>query len=149
MECENHMSARPGSPYYKEATAQILKEIEMGHYEVVSDPPGIISLIAVISKPDGGVKLIHDCSRPEGLAVNDYCTSDWKQKFARVDDAAKLVIPGCFMAKVDLKQAYRSVPISKHSQQVTGLKWQFGNNIVYLKDTRLCFGSRLAPGIFH
>ena len=53
------------------------------------------------------------------------------------------------MAKVDLKQAYRSVPISKHSQQVTGLKWHFGNNIVYLQDTRLCFGSKLAPGIFH
>ena len=39
VECENHMSARPGSPYYKEATAQVLKEIEMGHYKVVSDPP--------------------------------------------------------------------------------------------------------------
>ena len=149
VECENHMSARPGSPYYKEATAQVLKEIEMGHYKVVSDPPDIISPIAVIPKPDGGVRLIHDCSRPDGLAVNDYCTSDWKQKFAKVDDAAKLVTPGCFMAKVDLKQAYRSVPISKHSQQVTGLKWQFGNNIVYLQDTRLCFGSKLAPGIFH
>ena len=53
------------------------------------------------------------------------------------------------MAKVDLKQAYRSVPISKHSQQVTGLKCQFGYNTVYLQDTRLCFGSKLAPGIFH
>ena len=149
VECENHVSARPGSPSYKEATAQVLKEIEMGHYRVVSDPPNIISPIAVIPKPDGGIRLIHDCSRPDGLAVNDYCTSDWKQKFARVDDAAKLVTPGCFMAKVDLKQAYRSVPISKHSQQATGLKWQFGNNTVYLQDTRLCFGSKLAPGIFH
>ena len=69
VECENHMSARPGSPYYKEATAQVLKEIEMGHYKVVSDPPDIISPIAVIPKPDGGVRLIHDCSRPDGLAV--------------------------------------------------------------------------------
>ena len=53
------------------------------------------------------------------------------------------------MVKVDLKQAYRSVLISKHSQQVTGLKWQFGNNTVYLQDTRLCFGAKLAPDIFH
>ena len=75
----------------------------------------------------------------QGLAVNDYCTSDWKQKFARVDDAAKLVTPGCFMAKVDLKLAYWFVPRSKHSQQVVGLKSQFGNNTVYLHDTRLCF----------
>lgn len=149
VECENHKSASPGSPYYKDATAQVLKEIEMGHYKVVSDPPDIISPMAAIPKPDGGVRLIHDCSRPGGLAVNDYCTSDWKQKFARVDDAARLVTPGCFMAKVDLKQAYRSVPISQHSQRVAGLKWQLDSNTVYLKDTRLCFGSKLAPGIFH
>ena len=39
VEYENHISARPGTPSYKEATAQVLKEIEMGHYKVVSDPP--------------------------------------------------------------------------------------------------------------
>ena len=52
LECGNHMSARPGIPYYKEATAHVLKEIEMGHYKVVSDPPDIISPIAFIPKPD-------------------------------------------------------------------------------------------------
>lgn len=145
----NHKSAMPGSPYYHQATAQVLKEIEMGNYKVVSSPPDIISPIGVIPKPDGGIRLIHDCSQPDGLAVNDYCTTDWKQKFSRVDDAAKLVTPGCFMAKVDLKSAYRSVPISAHSQKVTGLQWHFGNRSVYLQDTKLCFGSKLAPGIFH
>ena len=53
------------------------------------------------------------------------------------------------MAKVDLKSANRSVPISKHSQRVTGLQWQFGDRIIYLRDTRLPFGSKLSPGIFH
>ena len=149
VESENHISARPGSTSYKEATALVLKEIEIRHYKVVSDPPDIISPIAGILKPDGGVRLIHDCSRAEGLAFNDYCTSGWKQKFARVDGAVKFVTPGCFMAKVDLKQAYRSVLISEHSQQVTGLKLQFGNSTVYLQDTRLCFAAKLAPDIFH
>lgn len=102
---KNHKSAMPGSPYYHQATAQVLKEIEMGNYKVVSNPPDIISPIGVIPKPDGGIRLIHDCSQPDGLAVNDYCTTDWKQKFSRVEDAAKLVTPGCFMAKVDLKSA--------------------------------------------
>ena len=41
------------------------------------------------------------------------------------------------------------MPISSHSQRVTGLKWQFGKETVYLRDTKLCFGSKLAPGIFH
>ncbi|MES9970252.1 MAG: reverse transcriptase domain-containing protein [Candidatus Thiodiazotropha sp.] len=149
VHCENHTSARPGSPLYRQATEQVLKEIQMGNYVVVSDPPDIISPMGVIPKPDGGVRLIHDCSQPEGGSVHDYCTSDWKQKFSRVDDAAALVTEGCYMAKVDLKSAYRSVPISQHSQRVTGLKWQFGKRTVFLKDTKLCFGSRLAPGIFH
>ena len=121
----------------------------MGNYEVVSEPPLIVSPMGVIPKPDGGVRLIHDCSLPKGGSVNDYCSTDWHQKFSRVDDAAALVTKGCYMAKVDLQSAYRSVKISDHSKQVTGLKWQFGGKTIYLRDTRLCFGSKLAPGIFH
>ena len=67
----------------------------------------------------------------------------------RVDDAAALVTEDCFIVKVDLQSAYRSVKISDHSKQITGLKWQFGNRTVYLWDIRLCFGSKLSPGIFH
>ena len=121
----------------------------MGNYEVVDTPPDIISPIGVIAKADGGVRLIHDCSMPPGKAVNDYSTEEWHQKFARVDDAAALVTEGCYMAKIDLQSAYRSVNISKHSQKVTGLKWQFCGKTVYLRDKKLCFGSRMAPGIFH
>lgn len=149
VQCDNHLSARPGSPLFRQATDQVLKEIRMGNYEIVSEPPEIISPMGVIPKPDGGVRLIHDCSQPEGFSVNDYCTAEWKQKFSRVDDAAALVTKGCFMAKVDLKSAYRSVPISSHSQRVTGLRWQFGKQTVYLRDKKLCFGSKLAPGVFH
>ena len=53
------------------------------------------------------------------------------------------------MAKVDLKWAYRSVNISKHSQLFTGLKWQFQGKTKYFYDGKLPFGSELAPGIFH
>ena len=149
VQCDNHKSAQPGSPLYEQATAQILKEVQMGNYEVVSNPPLIVSPMGIIPKPDGGVRLIHDCSLPRGSSVNDYCSSDWHQHFSRVDEAAALVTEGCYMAKVDLQSAYRSVKISEHSKQVTGLKWQFGDTTVYLRDTRLCFGSKLAPGIFH
>ena len=80
--------------------------------------------------------------------MNDYCTSDWHQRFSQVDDAASLVTEGCYMAKVDLQAAYRHVKLSDHSKQFTGLKWQFGQKTVYLRDTHLCFGSKLAR-IFH
>ena len=39
--------------------------------------------------------------------------------------------------------------ISKESKKVTGFKWNFGGETVYLKDTKLPFGAKLSPGIFH
>ena len=56
---------------------------------------------------------------------------------------------GCYFAKVDLKSACRSVKISDESQRVTGFRWNFDNEMVYLKDTKLPFGAKLSPGIFH
>ena len=102
MSCQNHPSARPAGKLYDKATAQVVHEIENGHYVVCDKPPKIVSPTAAIPKPDGHVKLIHDCSRPVGEAVNDYCSTDWHQKFARIDDGAALMTEGCFFAKVDL-----------------------------------------------
>ena len=75
--CQNHPSASPQSPLYDKATAQVIKEIENGHYIVCDAPPKIVSPMAAIPKPDGDIRLIHDCSRPVGEAVNDYCSADW------------------------------------------------------------------------
>ena len=147
--CANHPSARPQSPLYEKASAQVRAEIECGNYRICDSPPAIISPMAAIPKPDGGVCLIHDCSRPPGQSVNDYCSSDWKQKFSRVDDAAAMMTEGCYFAKVDLKNAYRSVGISQSSQRVTVLQWDFQGQTIYMTDTRLPFGARLSPGIFH
>ena len=58
--------------------------------------PNTVSPMAAIPKPDGDVLLIHDCSRPSGRAVNDYCTSDWHQKFSTVDDAASMMTNNCY-----------------------------------------------------
>ncbi|MES9879857.1 MAG: reverse transcriptase domain-containing protein [Sedimenticola sp.] len=134
---------------FQKASAQVKTEIEHGNYVICGKAPKIISPMAAIPKPDGGVRLIHDCSRPTGRAVNDFCTTDWHHTFARVDDAAALMTEGCYFAKVDLKSAYRSVGISKRSQSVTGFKWDFNGKTVYLKDTKLPFGAKLSPGIFH
>ena len=54
-----------------------------------------------------------------------------------------------FFGKIDLRSAYRSVKISFKSPLATGFKWNFGGQNLYLKDTRLPFGGKLSPGIFH
>ena len=145
----NHPSARPHSELFEKATKQVVNEIQCGNYVVCDPPPKIVSPMAAIPKPDGGVRLIHDCSRPPGLSVNDYNSADWQQKFARIDDAANLMTQGCFFAKVDLKNAYRSVKLSKQSQEATGLSWEVDGKTVFMKDTRLPFGASRSPGIFH
>lgn len=149
VSCPNHPSARPNSPLYDKACEQVLREIECGNYVLCDRPPKIVSPMAAIPKPDGEVRLIHDCSRPTGHSVNDYCSTDWSQRFARIDDAAELITEKCYFAKVDLKSAYRSVGISEHSQQVTGFSWQFKGKNYYFRDTKLPFGARLSVGIFH
>ena len=38
VHCQNHPSARPCSPRFEKACEQVQKEIDMGHYEVLSVP---------------------------------------------------------------------------------------------------------------
>ena len=149
VEVKNHPSASPGNPLFDLANAQVTQEIINGNYIRVDSPPVIVSPLGAIPKPDGGVRIIHDCSRPSGRSVNDYVTNTDQHRFQSVDDAAKLIKQGYYMAKVDLKSAYRSVAISKHSCQVTGLKWPVDGVFQYFYDCKLPFGSKLAPGIFH
>ncbi|CAC5422338.1 unnamed protein product [Mytilus coruscus] len=139
---KNHPSASPNNPLYEKAHTQVLYEIECGNYKFTSSDPCIISPIGVIPKQDGGIRLIHDCSRPKGSSVNSLVSEIEKQRFQTLDDVAKLVTKNCCMSKVDLKSAYRSVKLSQRSQKVTGFNWT-------LYDTKLLFGSKLAPCIFH
>ena len=149
MEIDNHPSASPGSELFNLVKQQVMSEISVGNYHVCVNKPEFISPLGAIPKATGGIRLIHDCSRPAGNSLNDYATLGSSQKFQTIDDATSLIQRGYYMAKVDLKSAYRSVNISEESQHFTGLKFEFDGRVVYLRDTKLPFGSRLAPGIFH
>ena len=87
---------------------------------------------------------------PKGLGLNSYASIE-HHRFSTIDDAVKLIKPGVFLAKIDIKSAYRSVPISPSNYCCTGLKWKFhgDSHFSYLIDTRLPFGAKRAPGIFH
>ena len=55
------------------------------------------------------------------------------------------------MAKIDLQHAYRSVGIRPNNFDAMGLQWKFGisKHFTFLYDTKLSYGGRHAPGIFH
>ena len=71
-------------------------------------------------------------------------------KFWSLDDAIKLLKPNYFMAKIHLKHAYRSIPISPANYQAKGCKWRFSVDDFesYYYDTRLQFGAKSSPEIF-
>ena len=130
---------------------QIKSEIAQGNYVITQTKPTIISALGAIPKKDSNdVRLIHDCSRPAGVSVNSYATCE-HYAYETVERACKLIKPGAFMAKVDLKSAYRHVPIHPSNYAATGLKWTFSGDsqATYLIDTKLPFGASRSPGIFH
>lgn len=148
-EMKNHRSTCE----YREAVEKELRDqIQQGHYVVATEPPLIVSPLAAIPKDDDSdkVRIIHDGSRPFGAAMNDYATLH-SERFQTIADACKIAKPGYWCAKLDLKAAYRSVPIHKDDYKVTGLKWHFSGekDPTYLFDSRLPFGATLAPSHFH
>ena len=131
--------------------AQLRTEIAEGRLVVVDKRPTIVSALGAIPKPDGGIRLIHDCSQPRGQAVNDYAFDVDQESYASVRKAAELTRKGSYMAKIDLKAAYRSVRLHPSQYNYTGLEWTFtgDDSPTFLVDTCLCFGAKLAPGTFH
>ena len=127
---------------------QILTEIELDRYIVSETIPHVVSSIGAIPKSDGSVRLIHDLSRPHG-GVN-ILTDDTSVRFPTLEDAIKMIKPGSFLAKVDLKSAYRHVPIHQECFTYMGLQWNFGSDseVTYLYDCRLPFGASRSCRVF-
>ena len=128
----------------------MLDQLAAGNYIRTEKKPRIISPIAALLKDNGDVRIIHDASSPAGHALNDYSLTI-HVKYQTLQEAYNLALPGSFLCKVDLKSAYRSVPISPVDYPLTGIKWKFSGEtrVSYMYDTRLLFGSNKGPGIFH
>ena len=106
--------------------------------------------LGAIPKPDGSVRYITDCSRPAKSSVNNYMKETFSSfSFKTIDQIVDSISPGCFMATVDLQNAYRSVPIHPTDRCHFGLQWDFGNGPVDMCDNFLCFGSKCSAYIFN
>ena len=117
----------------------------------LSDFPRIhISRFGVIPKSSPGKwRLIVDLSAPEGHSVNDGVREDLcSLKYVTVDDAAQAVLelgPGAQLAKVDVRSAYRIIPVHAKDRWLLGMAW---DGALYV-DTTLPFGLSSAPKLFN
>ena len=96
----------------------------------------------------GKFRLIIDLSAPVGGSVNEEIDSNLTSlTYPRVEDAVRLIKsagPGALMAKLDLKAAYRHVPVHPDDQSLLAIRW---GGTTYL-DTALPFGLCSAPKLF-
>ncbi|CAG2223080.1 unnamed protein product [Mytilus edulis] len=143
---ENYSSA---FRYRSKVENQIKKEIELGNYIVTKSIPTIVSSLGAVPKPNGDIRLIHDASQPIGISLNSY-TSDTNCAYMDMRHALKLIKPNSFLAKIDLKSAYRSVCCHVSDHNLTGLKWTFlgDDSPTYMFDSKLPFGHSRSPKIF-
>ena len=145
----NRSALRPGAK--EQIEEQLCKGLSLGHFGSSDIPPIIVNAIGGVPKRDSSeLRLIMDCSRPLALSANSYMDLD-HYKYTTVDEAACKAKPGFWLAKVDLKHAYRSVGTHPSSWKVTGMSWLFQgtSSMTFLFDKRLPFGARTSPMIFH
>jgi len=93
-------------------------------------------------------RMIVDLSHPANRSVNDgICKQLCTLTYPSIADAVqfiRLLGPGTLLLKVDLKSAYRIVPVHALDRHLLGVQWQGG---VYV-DQALPFGLRSAPILF-
>lgn len=96
----------------------------------------------------GKWRLITDLSYPEGHSINDAINPELcAMSYITVDQVAKTAVSlgkGALIAKIDIKSAYRLVPICGPDRKWLGMQW---NDRLYVDGT-LPFGLRSAPKIF-
>ena len=108
-----------------------------------------VSPLGLVPKPHSDKwRLIVDLSSPEGRSVNDGICSDLTSVvYASVDNAVEIIRrlgPGTELVKMDLKDAYRVIPVHPQDHHLLGIQW-CGDTFI---DRSLPFGLRSAPKIF-
>ena len=93
-------------------------------------------------------RLIVDLSAPEGGSINDGISKEMSSlSYLSVDQVVARVVslgPGTLLAKLDICQAYRNVPVHPQDRPLLGVEWK---GTVYV-DSALPFGLRSAPLLF-
>ena len=147
-ECENYKSVY--DPVNKAKLDSINgKKLSEDYLKIVQEKTICLHSIGAVPKPDGGIRPITYCSMLREFSVNNYCSDIIEAfQYKSVDHVLAMLQEGDYMAVVDIKSAYRAVPIFPDHRRYLGLKWEINGETVFIEDSRLCFGLRLGPSYF-
>ena len=134
-------------------SAAIVKEITRGHTHGPFPTPPFThfhaSPIGIVDKKDGSHRLILDLSNNHAGSVNEGISNDeFAVSYCSFDDAVSMVLsvgPTPFMAKVDIKHAFRLCPVHPSEWPLLCFHW-LGS---FFFDSCLPFGLRSSPFIFN
>ena len=109
----------------------------------------IVSPLGCIPKKESGkFRIIHDLSSPRGNSINDFISEeDASVQYETFDTLVSLVQhygKGCLMAKTDIEEAFRIIPIHPSDRHLLG--FSFENEFFY--DKCLPMGCRSSCAIF-
>ena len=132
---------------------EIAKECDAGRLLGPFETPPLENLkcsgVGVVPKKNGKWRMIHHLSAPAGQSINDGIAKDnFSLHYSSVDDATRILSrlgKGAFLAKVDLKSAFRMVPVHRDDWELLGIQWKQA----FYVDTCLPFGLRSAPYLFN
>lgn len=147
--CKNLMSAKQ---HPKELNEKIEKEIQLGRmagpFKAMPIPNLRISPIGLVPKSDGGWRLITHLSHPPSESVNDYIDqtkiSVHYSTFDQVVDMISKQGRGALIGKMDIKSAFRLIPVHPDDFDLLGFK--IGEN--FYIDKCLPMGCSISCAVF-
>ena len=149
--CKNMHSAMENPQVVSAYIAEERKRgVLLGPFEKAEVPEVHLNRFGVIPKSGqpGKWRLIVDLSHPEGESVNDSIQPELcSLQYVHMDHVVGKLIelgPGAKMAKLDVRSAYRIVPVHPQDRHLLGMMW---DGKLYV-DAALPFGLRSAPKIF-
>ena len=122
-----HNAKNPSFSPEEEVEIQVILE-EMLHKQIIRETTHesteFVSPIFIVKKPDGGTRLILNLKELNEFVKYEHFKMDG------IKTIINMVTRNCFMATIDLKDAYYSVAISRLFQKFLKFKW---------KDKLYCF----------
>ena len=152
MKSVNHKSVRENEK--KTVFDNLLNEVCLGRVAgpFLSKPYvnfHVSPLGCVPKKEEGKFRLIHDLSQPKGNSVNDFIPDEFASiRYETFDDVVKLIVQqgkGALIAKCDVADAFRIIPVHPDDHHLLGFKL-LGR--YYFFDKVLPMGCRVSCQIF-
>ena len=105
--CSNYSSILDNE-FKSQMDDTVTYELSRDKVSITEHIPHCVHAMGAVRKASGKLRPITDCKRPLGSSINNYMLSTCHEfSYTHIDDVTDALIPGAFMAVLDIKSAYR------------------------------------------